>query len=90
MHLEGIVDTGASEARAGSLVCVGVGMTLGSHLGPLARNQIETAEVVFTAMSDGLAEQWLSQMHRDVRSLQPLYREGKSRDRIERGAAQAQ
>lgn len=70
---------GAGEARAGSLVCVGVGMTLGSHLGPLARNQIETADVVFAAMSDGLAEQWLSQMHADVRSLQSLYREGKSR-----------
>lgn len=73
------MSTGASEARVGSLVCVGVGMTLGSHLGPLARNQIETADVVFTAMSDGIAEQWLSRMHADVRSLQSLYREGKSR-----------
>jgi uncharacterized protein YabN with tetrapyrrole methylase and pyrophosphatase domain len=73
------VGTGASEPREGSLVCVGVGMTLGSHLGPLARNQIETADVVFAAMSDGVAEQWLSRMHADVRSLQPLYCEGKSR-----------
>lgn len=73
------MNAGANEPRAGSLVCVGVGMTLGSHLGPLARNQIETADVVFAAMSDGIAEQWLSQMHPDVRSLQPLYREGKSR-----------
>ena len=31
----------------GSLVCVGLGMTLGSHLGPLARSHIEQADVVF-------------------------------------------
>jgi hypothetical protein len=54
-------------------------MTLGSHLGPLARSHIEKADVVFAVMSDGLVEQWLSEMHPDVRSLQSLYREGKSR-----------
>jgi uncharacterized protein YabN with tetrapyrrole methylase and pyrophosphatase domain len=64
---------------AGSLVCVGVGMTLGSHLAPLARSYIEKSDVVFAVMSDGVVEKWLSEMHPDVRSLQPLYREGKSR-----------
>jgi len=83
------MSTGASEACAGSLVCVGVGMTLGSHLGPLARSQIETADVVFAAMSDGIVEQWLSQMHPDVRSLQPLYREGKSRRQTYREMVEA-
>jgi precorrin-3B methylase len=34
---------------------------------------------VFTALSDGIVELWLSRMHPDVRSLQSLYREGKSR-----------
>ena len=63
----------------GSLVCVGLGMTLGSHLGPLARSHIEQSEVVFAGLSDGIVEQWLTRMHADVRSLQPLYREGKSR-----------
>lgn len=63
----------------GSLVCVGVGMTLGSHLTPLARSHIEKSDVVFAVMSDGIVELWLSEMHPDVRSLQPLYREGKSR-----------
>ena len=63
----------------GRLVCVGVGMTLGSHLAPLARSHIEKADVVFAVMSDGLVEEWLREMHPDVRSLQPLYREGKSR-----------
>jgi hypothetical protein len=54
-------------------------MTLGSHLGPLARSHIEQADVVFAGLSDGIVELWLQRMHPDVRSLQPYYREGKSR-----------
>src|SRR5687768_3014980 len=64
---------------SGRLVCVGVGMTLGSHLTPLSRSHIEQADVVFTALADGVTELWLANMHTDVRSLQPLYREGQSR-----------
>ena len=63
----------------GSLVCVGVGMTLGSHLTPLARSEIEGADVIFVAVSDALVERWVASMHADVRSLQPLYAEGKPR-----------
>ena len=65
--------------RIGSLACVGVGMTLGSHIGPLARAYIENADVVFVAVSDAIVELWVKQMNGDVRSLQPLYRDGKSR-----------
>lgn len=68
-----------SPTRRGSLTCVGIGMTLGSHLSPLARSHIEQADVVFAAMSDGLVEQWIAGMNAHVRSLQPHYREGKSR-----------
>ncbi|GGD41308.1 SAM-dependent methyltransferase [Pseudoxanthomonas indica] len=63
----------------GSLVCVGTGMMLGAHLGPRARRHIEHADVVFVAVSDPLVELWLQQMHPDVRSLQPLYAEDRSR-----------
>ena len=63
----------------GSLVCVGLGMTLGSHVSPLARSHIEQSDVVFAALSDGVVELWVSEMHPDVRSLQPFYQEGKSR-----------
>lgn len=63
----------------GSLVCVGIGMTLGSHLSPLARSTIEQSDVVFAAVSDGIIELWLQEMHPDVRSLQPYYSEGTSR-----------
>jgi uncharacterized protein YabN with tetrapyrrole methylase and pyrophosphatase domain len=65
--------------RPGSLVCVGLGMTLGSHITPLSRSYIEKSDVVFVGASDGLIELWVQQMHPDVRSLQPYYREGKSR-----------
>lgn len=54
-------------------------MTLGSHLTPLARSQIEQADVVFAALSDPIVEIWLGRMHPDVRSLQPYYQEGQSR-----------
>jgi len=63
----------------GSLVCVGIGMTLGSHISPLARSHIEGADVVFAGVSDGVVELWLARMNSDVRSLQPYYKEGKSR-----------
>jgi uncharacterized protein YabN with tetrapyrrole methylase and pyrophosphatase domain len=68
-----------SNDKQGSLVCVGMGMTLGSHLCPLSRSHIERSDVVFAGLSDGVVELWLKQMHPDVRSLQPYYREGKSR-----------
>lgn len=76
--------TRGAPKRAGSLSCVGVGITLGSHLTPLARSCIERADVVFVAVSDAIVERWLSEMHRDVRSLQPLYREGTPRSRTYR------
>ena len=66
-------------SRAGSLVCIGIGMTLGSHLTPLARNCLTSADVVFAAVSDAVVEAWLGQLHADVRSLQRFYREGTSR-----------
>ena len=64
---------------AGSLVCVGTGMTLGSHITPLAKSYIESSDVVFSIVADGITELWLAKMHPDVRSLQSLYAEGKSR-----------
>jgi precorrin-3B methylase len=63
----------------GSLVCVGLGMTLGSHITPLSRSYIEQSDVVFVGAADGVIELWVQQMNRDVRSLQPYYQEGKSR-----------
>lgn len=63
----------------GSLVNVGLGMTLGSHITPLARNFIEKADVVFVAASNELVEEWVKTMNSQVISLQPYYQEGLSR-----------
>ena len=76
-------------SSTGSLVCVGVGMTLGSHITPLAKSYIEKSDVVFTVMSDGVMELWLAKMHPDVRSLQSYYCEGKSRLETYRQMVQA-
>lgn len=63
----------------GSLVNVGLGMTLGSHITPLSRNFIEQADVVFVAASNQLVEEWVKTMNDNVCSLQSLYAKGKSR-----------
>ena len=63
----------------GSLVNVGLGMTLGAHITPISRNFIEKADVVFVAASDSLVEEWVKTMNTDVRSLQGYYKEGVSR-----------
>ncbi|WP_333609033.1 SAM-dependent methyltransferase [Arsukibacterium sp.] len=65
--------------QQGSLICVGTGIMLGAHLDPLSRNYIEQADVVFMLMADAMTEQWLLQMHPDVRSLQPFYHQAPSR-----------
>ena len=69
----------------GSLVCVGLGITLGSHISPRSQSWISAADVVFAAVSDPLVELWLQEMHPDVRSLQPHYSVGKSRHLTYRG-----
>jgi len=72
-----------------SLVCVGLGMTLGAHISPRSRSHIEQADVVFAAVSDPVVELWLQEMHKDVRSLQPYYSEGKSRHETYREMVEA-
>ena len=66
-------------AKQGSIVCVGLGMTLGSHIAPLSRSYIEQADVVFTGVSNHIVELWVKEMNKDVRSLQEYYAEGKDR-----------
>jgi len=54
-------------------------MMLGAHLAPRARHEIESADVVFAAVSDAVVELWLQGLRADLRSLQPCYAAGKSR-----------
>lgn len=79
----------AAVESPGSLVCVGLGMLLGAHLGPRARNAITQADIVFVAVSDPIVELWVQQLHPDVRSLQPCYAEGKSRHQTYREMVEA-
>lgn len=67
------------DSTRGSIACIGLGMTLASHLTPLARSYIEQADVVFSGVSNSMVENWLRRMHGDVRSLQSYYGEGKLR-----------
>lgn len=76
-------------SHQGSLVCVGVGMTLGAHISPRSRSHLEQADVVFAAVSDPLVELWVQQMHPDVRSLQPYYGTDKSRAQTYREMVEA-
>lgn len=71
--------TASAANSPGRLACVGLGMMLGAHVGPRARSHIEQADVVFSAVSDPLAELWLQQMNANVRSLQAFYGDGKPR-----------
>ena len=70
---------GSEQNQNGSIVCVGLGMTLGSHIAPLSRSYIEQADVVFTGVSNHIVELWVKEMNKDVRSLQEYYAEGKDR-----------
>jgi len=67
------------QQKQGSLSCVGIGMMLGAHITPISKSYIETADVVFVLVSNGIVEQWIEGMNADVRSLQPFYNEGTSR-----------
>lgn len=64
---------------AGSLTCVGVGMTLGAHISPIAKSHIEQAEKVYLLMSNGFVESWVASMNVNCESLQQFYQEGKNR-----------
>lgn len=66
-------------AGSGSLVCIGTGMTMASHITPLSRSYLQEADVVFALMSHGVVEKWLESLHPDVRSLQVYYQEGTDR-----------
>jgi len=64
---------------SGSLVCVGIGMTLGAHITPISRSHIEKADKVYMLMSDGFVENWIESMNDNTESLQQYYQEGKPR-----------
>ncbi|MCB1583301.1 MAG: SAM-dependent methyltransferase [Marinicella sp.] len=75
--------------KKGSLVNVGLGMTLGAHITPIAKTFIEQADVVFVSASNRLVEEWVRTMNPNMVSLQSFYAEGKSRLNTYREMTQA-
>ncbi|GAB2682626.1 SAM-dependent methyltransferase [Aliiglaciecola aliphaticivorans] len=68
-----------STQKTGSIVCVGLGMILGSHIAPLSRQFVEQADVVFMSVTDPLTEAWVEKMNPNCHSLQRFYADGKDR-----------
>ena len=68
-----------TQTKAGSLVCVGTGMTLGAHITPIARSHIENADIVYCSAATSLMEEWIMSMNTNTISLQHYYEEGKDR-----------
>lgn len=65
--------------KAGSLTCIGTGITLAGQITTLSKNYLEQAESVFGILPDKLSEDWVKSLNPSYQSLQYLYAEGKSR-----------
>lgn len=65
--------------NSGSLVCVGLGITLGAHITPIARSHIEQADIVFTSGNSGFMHSWLLTINANLHDLQSYYLRGKRR-----------
>ena len=63
----------------GSLVVVGTGIELGSHLTQASREEIESADVVLCLAAEPVANAWLASLNANVRSLHSHYRLGEDR-----------
>ena len=68
-----------NQKPTGSLVLVGTGITLGSHITPICRSHIENADIVYCVVATSLMEEWIGSMNANVVSFQYLYEEGKDR-----------
>lgn len=63
----------------GTLTCIGLGITLGSQLTELARNQLATADVVFFHSNTHYLENFLRSINPELVDLQLFYQQGGSR-----------
>lgn len=64
--------------KKGSIVVVGTGMIIGSHISIRCKNHITQADVVFSS-AHPLMQTWLEQLNPNTRCLQYLYGENKPR-----------
>lgn len=68
-----------TDQPAGSLLCLGLGITLGSQLTILAREQLAAADVVFFHSNSHYLAGFLRQINPSLVDLQPFYQAGESR-----------
>ncbi|MGI5310006.1 SAM-dependent methyltransferase [Rheinheimera sp. WS51] len=66
-------------APQGRLTCLGLGITLGSQLTELARNQLAAADLVFFHSNTHYLAHFLQQINPNLVDLQPFYCPGQSR-----------
>ncbi|GAB2912148.1 SAM-dependent methyltransferase [Rheinheimera gaetbuli] len=64
---------------SGQLTCIGLGITLGSQLTELARNQLAAADVVFFHSNTHYLAGFLQQINPKLVDLQPFYQPGQPR-----------
>ena len=74
-----MLQSSSSTPTQGSLVCISLGMKLAGHISPVCKSYLESADIVFSAISDGVTELWLNELHPNVHSLNQYYEEGISR-----------
>jgi uncharacterized protein YabN with tetrapyrrole methylase and pyrophosphatase domain len=70
-----------SEQTRGSLLCLGLGITLGSQLTILAREQLAAADVVFFHSNSHYLAGFLQQINPNLVDLQPFYQAGQPRSK---------
>ncbi|KGJ89688.1 SAM-dependent methyltransferase [Colwellia psychrerythraea] len=66
-------------SKAGSLVCVGTGIALAGQITTIAKSHIENADVVFAALPNSIADQWLASLNPNIINLQQFYVDGMPR-----------
>lgn len=68
-----------NNVKYGRLICLGLGITLGSQLTELARNQLAAADIVFFHSNTHYLAGFLQQINPNLVDLQLFYREGQPR-----------
>lgn len=77
-----MVDITSSEqdkTKLGSLVCVGTGIGLAGQITIIAKSHIENADIVFAALPDSIADQWVQSLNPNFVNLQQFYVDGQVR-----------
>lgn len=62
-----------TEAKKGSLVCVGTGMVMAGDISQISLSHIQSAEQVFMLVPDGFTKKWVESLNPNIINLQQFY-----------------